>query len=124
MSTELDAAARILSERAHGRVQRGGAIGPLTSYRLGGPADILLEAAGVEDLEALAVAVRETGVPVLVVGRGSNMLVSDRGFDGIALRLGAVVRRFDIGYLHFLLVAATRLRLLERARESREEERD
>jgi UDP-N-acetylmuramate dehydrogenase len=92
MSAELDAAARILSERAHGRVQRGGAIGPLTSYRLGGPADILLDAAGVEDLKALALAVRETGVPVLVVGRGSNMLVSDRGFDGIALRLGAGFR--------------------------------
>jgi len=92
MSAELDAAARILTERAHGRVQRGGAIGPLTSYRLGGPADVLLDAAGMEDLQALAAAVHETGVPVLVVGRGSNMLVSDRGFDGIALRLGAGFR--------------------------------
>jgi len=92
MSVELDAAARILTERAHGKVQRGGAIGPLTSYRLGGPADVLLDAAGMEDLEALAVAVRETGAEVLVVGRGSNMLVSDRGFDGIALRLGAGFR--------------------------------
>jgi UDP-N-acetylmuramate dehydrogenase len=92
MSGPLEAAARILTERAHGRVQRGGAIGPLTSYRLGGPADILLEAAGMEDLDALAAAVRDTGVAVLVVGRGSNMLVSDRGFDGIALRLGAGFR--------------------------------
>ncbi len=88
----MDAAARILTERAHGTVQRGGAIGPLTSYRLGGPADVLLDAAGTEDLEALDAAVRETGAPVLVVGRGSNMLVSDRGFDGIALRLGAGFR--------------------------------
>lgn len=87
-----DIAARILTERAHGRVERNGEIAPLTSYRLGGPADVLLEAAGIEDLEALAAAVRETGVPVLVVGRGSNMLVSDRGFDGIALRLGAGFR--------------------------------
>ena len=40
----------------------------------------------------IAAAVRETGVPVLVVGRGSNMLVSDRGYEGIALRLGAGFR--------------------------------
>ena len=92
MSTAGDVAARILTERAHGRVERNGSIAPLTSYRLGGPADVMLEAAGVEDLEALAAAIKETGVPVLVVGRGSNMLVSDRGFDGVALRLGAGFR--------------------------------
>jgi len=92
MSDGADVAARILTERAHGRVERNGAIAPLTSYRLGGPADVLLEASGIDDLEALAAAVKESGVPVLVVGRGSNMLVSDRGFDGVALRLGAGFR--------------------------------
>ncbi len=92
MSDAGDIAARILTERAHGRIERDGAIAPLTSYRLGGPADVLLDAAGVDDLEALAAAVDESGVPVLVVGRGSNMLVSDRGFDGIALRLGGGFR--------------------------------
>jgi len=92
MSTAVDAAASILEERAHGAVTRGGSIAPLTSYRLGGAAGVLLEAAGIEDLHALAAAVGETDVPVLVVGRGSNMLVSDRGFDGVALRLGAGFR--------------------------------
>jgi len=92
MSAAGDAAARVLTARAHGRVERDGAIGPLTSYRLGGPADVLLEASGIEDLQALSAAVNETEAPVLVVGRGSNMLVSDRGFDGVALRLGAGFR--------------------------------
>ncbi|MGZ4121334.1 MAG: UDP-N-acetylmuramate dehydrogenase [Actinomycetota bacterium] len=92
MSADLDAAARILEERAHGTVERNGSIAPLTSYRLGGPAGVLLEAAGLTDLEALAEAVRKTGAHLLVVGRGSNMLVSDRGFEGIALRLGAGFR--------------------------------
>ncbi|HJT36931.1 MAG TPA: UDP-N-acetylmuramate dehydrogenase, partial [Actinomycetota bacterium] len=73
-------------------VERNGSIAPMTSYRLGGPADVLFEAAGMEDLDALADAVKESGAPVLVVGRGSNMLVSDRGFDGIALRLGGGFR--------------------------------
>jgi UDP-N-acetylmuramate dehydrogenase len=92
MTAGLEAAARILHERAHGSVHRNGAIAPLTSYRLGGPAGVLFEAAGIEDLHALAAALEENDVPILVVGRGSNMLVSDRGFDGIALRLGAGFR--------------------------------
>lgn len=88
----IEAAARILEERAHGNIRRGGAIGPMTSYRLGGPAGVLFEPATRDDLDALARAVRETGAAVLMVGRGSNMLVSDRGFDGIAVRLGAGFR--------------------------------
>lgn len=91
MSAIAEAAA-ILQARAHGRVTPGAPIGPLTSYRIGGPAGVYLEAAGLEDLDALAAAASATGVEVLVVGRGSNMLVSDRGFDGIVVRLGAGFR--------------------------------
>lgn len=96
---ENSAAARafeILQARARGAVRRDGPIAPLTSYKLGGPAAVLLEAAGEEDLIALSEAVRETGIPVLMVGRGSNMLVSDRGFPGVALRLGAGFRRMSV----------------------------
>jgi UDP-N-acetylmuramate dehydrogenase len=88
----VDDAARILEEGAHGRVSKGGAIAPLTSYRLGGPAGVLFEATGEDDLKSLAAAARQTGLDVLVVGRGSNMLVSDQGFSGIAVRLGAGFR--------------------------------
>ncbi len=92
MSARTEEAAAILERRAHGRISRDASLAPLTSYRLGGPAGVLLEAAGEEDLVALAEAVRATGLPVLVVGRGSNMLVSDHGFEGIAVRLGAGFR--------------------------------
>lgn len=92
MSERVEAAYRILAERAHGAVRREAPVGPWTSYLLGGPARLLLEAAGEGDLEALAEAFQATGLPVLVVGRGSNMLVSDRGFDGIAVRLGGSFR--------------------------------
>jgi len=87
-----DAAYDVLRRRAHGAVQRDAALAPWTSYQLGGPAAVLLEAEGEADLDALAEAVRISGLPVLVVGRGSNMLVSDRGFDGIAVRLGSGFR--------------------------------
>jgi UDP-N-acetylmuramate dehydrogenase len=87
-----DRAAEILRAGAHGRVERGHAVGPLTSYGLGGDAAVFLEAEGDQDLIALARALEETGLPLLMLGRGSNMLVSDRGFSGVAVRLGAGFR--------------------------------
>ena len=87
-----DRAAEILRRRAHGRVEQGFPLGPLTSYGLGGAATVYLEAEGDEDLAALSQAIEETGLPLLMIGRGSNMLVSDRGFPGIAVRLGAGFR--------------------------------
>lgn len=88
----VDVAVEILQRRAHGTVRRDGAIAPLTSYRLGGPADILFEASNADDLAALGEAARTSVLPVLVVGRGSNMLVADGGVRGIVVRLGAGFR--------------------------------
>lgn len=90
--SRADRAAEILRAGAHGRVERDLPIGPLTSYGLGGEAAVFLEAEGDQDLTALARALGETGLPLLMLGRGSNMLVSDRGFPGIAVRLGAGFR--------------------------------
>ena len=90
--TAVDRALEILRAGAHGRVEEGHAIGRLTSYGLGGDAAVFLEAEGDHDLIALARAVEESGLPFLMLGRGSNMLVSDRGFPGIAARLGGGFR--------------------------------
>ncbi len=62
--------------------------GPLTTYGVGGPAALFLEHCGPDDLMLAREAVAATGVPVLIVGRGSNLLVADGGFPGLALTLG------------------------------------
>ena len=64
-------------------------LGALSTYRVGGPARILVEVTSRDDLLQLAAARSAEGWEVLVVGLGSNLLVSDAGFDGVALRLGA-----------------------------------
>lgn len=61
---------------------------PLTTFRIGGPAALFLEPEDDRDLDAVARAVRETGIPVVILGKGSNVLVSDEGFPGLVLRLG------------------------------------
>ena len=75
-----------------------------TTYRVGGPARLFVTVADAAELEMLAAIVSDAGaaaagaapVEVVVVGRGSNLLVADRGFDGLAVALGAGLTRFEI----------------------------
>ncbi len=69
------------------QVVAGGPIGPLTTYRVGGAAALRVTVGTVGDLALVAEAMSAGGLPVLVVGRGSNLLVADAGFAGIALLL-------------------------------------
>jgi UDP-N-acetylmuramate dehydrogenase len=88
----LGAAERILRRVAAERVRPSFPLAPLTSFRLGGPAALYLEARSTEDLSAVGRALRETELPLLVIGKGSNLLVADEGFPGIVLRLGKEFR--------------------------------
>jgi UDP-N-acetylmuramate dehydrogenase len=63
-------------------------LGPMTTYRVGGGADLFVSCASVDDLDEVARVVALSGIDVLVVGNGSNLLVSDRGFRGLAIALG------------------------------------
>lgn len=85
-----------LLEGVAGSVAAGAPIGPWTSYRLGGPADVRVELADPRDLTRLSEAANESGLPVLIIGRGSNLLVSDDGFRGIVVRLGEGFRWVDV----------------------------
>jgi UDP-N-acetylmuramate dehydrogenase len=54
---------------------------------VGGPAALFFEARSIDDLRRVALAVKETAVPVLILGRGSNLLVADAGFPGLVVAL-------------------------------------
>ena len=84
----LETAERVLRAACGPRVRAGFPLGPLTSFRLGGPAALYLEVESEGDLAAAARAVDASGVAWFVVGKGSNLLVSDSGFPGLVLRLG------------------------------------
>ncbi|MGA1332443.1 MAG: UDP-N-acetylmuramate dehydrogenase [Ilumatobacteraceae bacterium] len=70
------------------RARRDVDLAPYTTYKVGGPASILVTAHSIDDLHAVSNALREQKVPVLVIGRGSNLLVADEGFDGLVVVLG------------------------------------
>jgi UDP-N-acetylmuramate dehydrogenase len=67
---------------------RRASLAELTTYRVGGRAEVLVRIESLDRLRQVARVLSELDVPVLVVGRGSNMLVADRGFGGVAIQLG------------------------------------
>ncbi|HKZ75559.1 MAG TPA: FAD-binding protein, partial [Actinomycetota bacterium] len=86
MTEALRRAEAILRAATGDRVRTGFRLAPLTSFRIGGPAALYVEPESERDLMAAAEAVRETGLPFVVIGKGSNVLVSDQGFPGLVLR--------------------------------------
>lgn len=59
----------------------------LTSFRIGGPADLLVTAHNAGEAKAVRALCSQAEVPILFLGNGSNMLVSDHGVRGVVLRL-------------------------------------
>ncbi len=77
-------------------------LAPYTTYRVGGAAAVFAAPRNDEELQLVAEVVRDTGLPTLVVGRGSNLLVADAGFSGIAISLATMAEwvRFDDVVVH------------------------
>ncbi len=70
-------------------------LAPFTTYKVGGPAAVFATPRNSDDLQTLADVVRESGLSTLVVGRGSNLLIADDGFDGIAISLSGVAEEIE-----------------------------
>lgn len=70
-----------------GSVQFNASLKDYTSFRIGGPADVLVEPADVEDVIRLAKQARAHKLPVFVLG-GTNLLIRDKGIRGVVVSLG------------------------------------
>jgi len=70
-----------------GRLTEAAPIGPMTWFRVGGPAEVLFRPADRDDLAAF-LADKPDDVPVTVIGVGSNLLIRDGGVPGVVIRLG------------------------------------
>lgn len=68
------------------RLRTGVFLAPLTSFRIGGPADALYDAISGEDLANAITAARRAKIPWTILGLGANILVGDRGVRGLVIR--------------------------------------
>ena len=67
-----------------------------TAWKIGGPADALLEPESVEDLIHATEIAREHDIPVTILGGGTNVLVRDGGIRGLTIRLAKSLRNVEI----------------------------
>jgi UDP-N-acetylmuramate dehydrogenase len=83
-----------LREQVAGTVREGEAVGRYSTYRIGGPATVLLPKSGEDVGKALRFA-REAEVPWFAIGLGSNILLPDEGLDALVIRMGKGVDRIQ-----------------------------
>jgi UDP-N-acetylmuramate dehydrogenase len=92
MSVDLEQVRRAIGDNA----KLDHPVGSLTTYRVGGRAAVFVRVDEEAQLAAVAAASVAHSMDVIVIGRGSNMLVSDRGFPGIVVQLGDFASLVDI----------------------------
>jgi UDP-N-acetylmuramate dehydrogenase len=73
-------------------------LAPFTTFKIGGPADVLYDATAADDLANAVIAARSIGMPFFVLGLGANILIGDRGFRGLVIRNTAAHLQFPAPY--------------------------
>lgn len=77
-----------LSEQEVGAILPNEPMSKYTTWKIGGPADAMIVPENKEQLISLIRKLREEQIPWMTVGKGSNMLISDKGIRGVVIRLG------------------------------------
>jgi len=90
-------------------------LGPFTTYKSGGPARWFADLTTQDDLDRLIASDIASDLDILMLGRGSNLVVADSGFPGLVIRLGGDFSRIDIGQEQVLAGSAVPLPRLARA---------
>jgi UDP-N-acetylmuramate dehydrogenase len=86
-----------LQEAFGERLQENVSLAPYTSARIGGPADALVTVSSADELADTVLRLWQIDVPWVILGGGSNVLVSDRGVRGVVVLNKAKDVSFDMG---------------------------
>ena len=89
---ELDLATQLFENRAQTNVS----LAQFTTYKVGGSAALHMHVKSIEDLERVSAVLAQVDLPLLVIGRGSNMLIADTGFAGLAITFGNFLEYIDL----------------------------
>src|SRR3954471_7379205 len=93
-----DVGARLRTVLPAEAVHANAPLAPFTTFKVGGPADWLVHAHRAADVEAVLSIAKEAGLPAVVLGGGSNVLIADAGIRGIVIRVhGGDVRMIRDG---------------------------
>ena len=103
MNNSVNELAEVLKQKMPGHVFCNEPMKKHTSFKIGGPADILVQPQDADALAQALAAARDYEVPVTILGNGSNVLVRDKGIRGLVIKIGNALKTFrqDGERLHF-----------------------
>jgi UDP-N-acetylmuramate dehydrogenase len=79
-----------------GKVKRNELLSQHTTMKIGGPADLFIEPSSLENIQKVMTFIKECQIPWRAIGRGSNLLVSDKGIEGVVIKLGSGLNHLAI----------------------------
>lgn len=80
----------VIKELSHyGRLYVDAPMSQFTTFKVGGPADMLIEPDTNETIPYIVTIARQTNIPITVIGGGSNLVVGDKGIRGLVIRIGS-----------------------------------
>ena len=88
MDNNLNELMNELIEWKVGSIKKDEPLASHTTIKIGGPADLFIEPSSIKNLEKTMELVRKYKVNWRAIGRGSNLLVSDKGIEGVVIKLG------------------------------------
>lgn len=94
MNNSVNQLAEVLKQKMPGHVYCAEPMKKHTSFKIGGPADILVQPQNADGLAQALAAARDYEVPVTILGNGSNVLVRDKGIRGLVIQLGNALKSF------------------------------
>lgn len=77
------------------RIIRDADMSKFTTFKIGGPAKLVIEPSSVDSLSNVLKACKEEGIKPIVLGNGSNVLVSDEGIDGVVIVMGEAFSKIE-----------------------------
>jgi UDP-N-acetylmuramate dehydrogenase len=78
------------------RAKRNVDLSQFTTYKVGGSASLHMMVSSIDDLYLVSAVLAEVELPILVIGRGSNVLISDSGFKGLAITMSGLADYVDL----------------------------
>jgi UDP-N-acetylmuramate dehydrogenase len=82
----IDSYKKLAARLNQTQLKRDEPLAPYTTFRIGGPADLLYNAISADDLANAVQSARDLDVPYFVLGLGANILIGDKGFRGVVIR--------------------------------------
>jgi len=115
MNIDPVALAAQLADEVDGQIETDRPLAPFTSYKIGGPTAVWVAPVSQDGVGRALEVIHEKKVPLFILGRGSNLLISDHGWDGVTLYLGENFSNWTFDHGQAKVLAGTLLMDLIRA---------